>query len=122
METGYQRGKIQEESMLYETRKHNGSLPIVGVNTFLDENAAGAPETPNLQRSTKTEKDSQIKRLGAFKKRHAKAAPKALARLKKTATGGGNVFAVLMEAVQCCSLGEITEALFEAGGQYRRNM
>jgi methylmalonyl-CoA mutase len=122
METGYQRGKIQEESMLYETRKHDGSLPIVGVNTFLDENAAAAKETPNLQRSTKTEKDSQIRRLAAFKKRHAKAAPKALARLKETATGGGNVFAVLMDVVQCCSLGQITEALFEAGGQYRRNM
>jgi methylmalonyl-CoA mutase len=122
METGYQRGKIQEESMLYETRKHDGSLPIIGVNTFLDENAAAAKEAPHLQRSTKTEKDSQIRRLAVFKKRHAKAAPKALAHLKETATGGGNVFAVLMDTVQCCSLGQITEALFEAGGQYRRNM
>jgi len=75
-----------------------------------------------LQRSSDAQKDNQIKRLQAFKKRNAKAAPKALAKIRETATSGGNVFAVLMEAVQCCTLGQITEALFEAGGQYRRNM
>jgi len=122
METGYQRGKIQEESLLYETRKHDGSLPIVGVNTFLDPDAAPVPATPNLQRSSEAEKKSQIKNLASFHKRHAKAAPAMIKRLKEAATGGDNVFAVLMDAVQCCSLGQITEALFEAGGQYRRNM
>ena len=122
METGYQRGKIQEESMLYETRKHDGSLPIIGVNTFL---APKTPETnapPNLQRSSVAQKDNQIKRLKAFKKLNVKAAQKALAKIKETATTGGNVFAVLMDAVDYCSLGQISDALFEAGGRYRRNM
>ncbi|MBC8338780.1 MAG: methylmalonyl-CoA mutase family protein [Rhodospirillales bacterium] len=122
METGYQRGKIQEESMLYETRKHDGTLPIIGVNTFLDVDSADSPAATRLQRSSRAQKDNQIKRLEAFKKRNAKAAPKALAKIRETATSGGNVFAVLMEAVQCCTLGQITDALFEAGGQYRRNM
>jgi len=122
METGYQRGKIQEESLLYETRKHDGSLPIIGVNTFLDPETPQNLPTPELQRSSEKEKKSQIKRLRAFQKRNSKTAPVMLKRLKQAATGGENVFALLMEAVQCCSLGEITEALFEAGGQYRRNM
>ena len=122
METGYQRGKIQEESLLYETLKHDGSLPIVGVNTFLDPEAARAPPTPRLQRSTDSEKKNQIKRLRDFQKRHEKASPAMLKRLKEAAAKGDNVFVHLMDAVQCCSLGKITEALFEAGGQYRRNM
>jgi methylmalonyl-CoA mutase len=122
METGYQRGKIQEESLHYETKKHDGSLPIVGVNTYLDPAAQKALEPPRLRRATEEEKQSQIKRLRAFQKRHAKAAPAVLARLVKAATGGDNVFAHLMEAVKVCSLGQITDALFEAGGQYRRNM
>ena len=122
IETGYQRGKIQQESLLYETRKHDGSLPIVGVNTFLDPNAQPVPATPHLQRSSEAEKINQIKNLRRFHKRHAKAAPAMIKRLKEAATGGDNVFVVLMDAVQCCSLGQITEALFEAGGQYRRNM
>ena len=122
METGYQRGKIQQESLLYETRKHDGSLPIVGVNTFLGPAAQPAPATPHLQRSSEAEKINQIKNLRRFHKRHAKAAPAMIKRLKEAATGGDNVFVVLMDAVQCCSLGQITEALFEAGGQYRRNM
>jgi isobutyryl-CoA mutase len=122
METGYQRGKIQEESMLYETQKHDGTLPIIGVNTFLSPDASDTPAAPSLQRSSIGQKDSQIKRLESFKSRNAKAAPKALAKIKETATSGGNVFAVLMEAVECCTLGQITDALFEAGGQYRRNM
>ena len=122
METGYQRGKIQEESMLYETRKHDGSLPIIGVNTFLAQEASESHAAPNLQRSSKAQKNSQIKRLEGFKKRNAKAAPKALEKIRETATSGGNVFAVLMEAVDCCTLGQISDALFEAGGRYRRNM
>ena len=122
METGYQRGKIQEESLLYETLKHDGTLPIVGINTFLNPNAAKAAPTPHLQRSTDDEKNSQINRLRDFQRRNKKAAPAMLERLKEAATGGENVFAVLMETVQYCSLGKITNALFEAGGQYRRNM
>jgi len=122
METGYQRGKIQEESLLYETRKHDGSLPIIGVNTFLDPNTGKGPETPDLQRSTEAEKMGQIKKLRDFQKRHVKTEPAMVKRLKEAAMKDENVFAVLMDAVQCCSLGQITDALFEAGGQYRRNM
>ena len=122
METGYQRGKIQEESMLYETRKHDGSLPIIGVNTFLAAKTQESHAAASLQRSSKAQKDGQIKHLETFKKRNAKAAPKALAKIRETATSGGNVFAVLMEAVECCTLGQISDALFEAGGRYRRNM
>ena len=122
METGYQRGKIQDESLHYESMKHDGSLPIIGVNTFIDPQGEGERPTPELARSTEKEKKSQIKRLRAFQKRHAKESAQMLERLKKTATSDGNVFEVLMGAVRCCSLGEITQALFEAGGQYRRNV
>jgi methylmalonyl-CoA mutase len=123
METGYQRGRIQEESLLYETRKHSGALPIVGVNTFVDPHAAAAPAAPlRLARSTAAEKASQLRRLADFHARHAAAAPAALDRLRQTAMDGGNVFDVLMDAVRVCSLGQITAALFEVGGQYRRSM
>ncbi len=122
METGYQRGKIQDESLHYETLKHDGTLPLVGVNTFINPDAGKGAVTPHLARSTEKEKKSQIKRLRAFQKRHKDETPAMLARLKQAATGGENVFAVLIDAVRCCSLGQITEALFEAGGQYRRNM
>jgi methylmalonyl-CoA mutase len=122
METGYQRGKIQEESLHYETLKHDGRLPIVGVNTFVNPDPEAAIVTPKLARSTEEEKQSQIRRLREFQRRHADRAPAVLAKLKKAATSGENVFAVLMEAVRCCSLGQITDALFEAGGQYRRSM
>ncbi|MBI2586560.1 MAG: methylmalonyl-CoA mutase, partial [Rhodospirillales bacterium] len=122
METGYQRGKIQEESLYYETRKHDGSLPIVGVNTFLDPEGERAPAPPRLRRATDEEKKSQIKRLRDFQQRHRQAQPAMLKRLIEASTQGGNVFAQLMEAVKVCSLGQITDALFEAGGQYRRNM
>jgi isobutyryl-CoA mutase len=122
METGYQRGKIQDESLYYESKKHDGSLPIVGVNTFIDEEARDAPPTPELARSTEAEKQSQIARVRAFQKRHAAACEPMLERLKQTAAEGGNMFAVLMDAVRCCSLGQITHALFEAGGEYRRNV
>jgi methylmalonyl-CoA mutase len=123
METGYQRGRIQDESMLYEQRKHDGSLPIIGVNTFLgapsDNEPAGSME---LARATEAEKQSQLDRLADFKTRHAAAAPAALNRLKNAVSTGGNVFDALMDAVQHCTLGEITEAFFEVGGQYRRNI
>jgi methylmalonyl-CoA mutase len=122
METGYQRGKIQEESLYYEQRKHDGSYPIVGVNTFIDPHGGGIPEKVELARSTEEEKQSQLKRLADFQRRHAAAAGPMLARLKRTAIDNGNVFAVLMDAVRCCSLGQITQALFEVGGQYRRSM
>jgi methylmalonyl-CoA mutase len=122
METGYQRGKIQEESMLYEHKKHDGSLPIIGVNTFRNPKGAGAPATIELARSTDDEKQSQLTRLEAFHGRHAAAAPAALAALQQAAIDNDNVFARLMDAVRVCSLGQITTALFEVGGQYRRNM
>jgi isobutyryl-CoA mutase len=122
METGYQRGKIQDESMLYEHRKHDGSLPIVGVNTFLAPQTADVPQKVELARATEAEKQSQLDRLADFHARHAQDAPAALARLQQTAMGGGNVFAALMDAVRVCSLGQISEAFFEVGGQYRRNV
>ena len=122
METGYQRGKIQDESLHYETKKHDGSFPIVGVNTFINPNPDQAVITPDLARSTDEEKVSQIKRLNAFKAHHADPSKMMIERLKQAATNGDNVFAVLVEAVRHCSLGEITDALFETGGQYRRNM
>ncbi len=122
METGYQRGKIQEESMFYEHKKHDGSYPIIGVNTFRNPHGDAVPETLELARSTDEEKQSQLKRLADFHAKHASAAPAALAKLKQTAIIGGNVFAELMEAVKVCSLGQITDALFEVGGQYRRSM
>ncbi|MGY1650733.1 fused isobutyryl-CoA mutase/GTPase IcmF [Geodermatophilus sp. SYSU D01119] len=123
METGYQRGKIQDESMLYEHRKHDGSLPIVGVNTFLDPHRDETPPKPlELARATEDEKQSQLRRLADFQARHAAEAPAALAALQEAATTGGNVFAALMDAVRVCSLGQISEAFFEVGGQYRRNV
>ena len=122
METGYQRGKIQDESLYYETRKHDGSYPIIGVNTFINPNADEAVITPDLARSTEAEKKSQIKRLKDFQKNHSSASDAMIKRLKDAATGGENIFDVLVDAVRVCSLGQITDALFEAGGQYRRNM
>ena len=121
METMYQRGKIQEESMHYEHLKHDGGLPIVGVNTFLNPNPA-PPVTPELIRSTEAEKQQQIENLKAFHARNADKAPAALARLKEVARSGGNLFEELLEAVKVCSLGQISAALYEVGGQYRRNM
>ncbi|MEM1261897.1 MAG: fused isobutyryl-CoA mutase/GTPase IcmF [Pseudomonadota bacterium] len=121
METGYQRGRIQEESLLYEHKKHDGSLPIVGVNTFLSEHPE-AVETIELARSTEAEKQSQIDRLADFQTRHAADSAAALAAVSQAAVDGRNVFAALMDAVRVCSLGQITDALFKVGGQYRRNM
>ena len=123
METGYQRGRIQDESLHYERLKHDGSLPIVGVNTFLKPESpdAGATAIP-LARSTEEEKEGQIERLRAFQARHADEVPAMLDRLRQAVIRDENVFEVLMNAVRCCSLGQITDALFEVGGQYRRNM
>ncbi len=121
METGYQRSRIQEESLLYERKKHDGSYPIIGVNTF--RNPKGdQPVESELARSTEEEKISQIKRLRAFQERNAEAAGPMLDRLKQTVINDGNIFAVLLDAVRVCSLGQITEALYEVGGQYRRSM
>jgi len=122
METGYQRGKIQEESMVYEHRKHDGSYPIVGVNTFRNPHGDALPAKLELIRSTEEEKQSQLKRLRDFQARHAKEAPAMLERLRQAVVKDENVFAVLMDAVRVCSLGQITHALFEVGGQYRRSM
>ena len=122
METGYQRGRIQDESMLYERRKHDGSYPIVGVNTYRNPAGAEVPHAVELARSTEEEKQSQLARLGAFHDRNRAHCGPALERLKQVAAANGNVFAELMEAVRVCSLGQITQALFEVGGQYRRSM
>jgi len=122
METGYQRGKIQEESLYYETRKHDGSLPIVGVNTFRNPKASHEQATVELARSTEEEKQSQLRRLREFQQRNRRQSGELLAKLKQAAIANDNLFAVLVEAVRCCSLGQITTALFEVGGQYRRNM
>ncbi|HEV8255936.1 MAG TPA: methylmalonyl-CoA mutase family protein [Casimicrobiaceae bacterium] len=123
METGYQRGKIQEESLYYEHKKHDGSYPIIGVNTFRNPQADTAPpQKIELARSSEEEKQSQLKRLSEFHARNAKDAPKALERLKRAVIENGNVFAELMKTVRVCSLGQITKALFEVGGEYRRSM
>jgi len=122
METGYQRGKIQDESMHYEMLKHTGELPIIGVNTFRNPHGDTTPETLELARSTEQEKQSQLQRLADFHARNAEAAPAMLGRLQQAVIENQNVFDVLMDAVRVCSLGQITNALFEVGGQYRRNM
>jgi isobutyryl-CoA mutase len=122
METGYQRGKIQEESMHYEMQKHTGEYPIVGVNTFRNPHGDAVPEQIELARSTDEEKQSQLSRLQDFQGRHQREAPAMLLRLQQAVIENKNVFEVLMDAVRVCSLGQITSALFEVGGQYRRSM
>jgi isobutyryl-CoA mutase len=122
METGYQRSKIQEESMHYEMLKHTGELPIIGVNTFRNPHGDPVPEHIELARSTEEEKESQLKRLQEFHTRHAAQSGPMLARLRQAVMDNTNVFEVLMDAVRVCSLGQITSALFEVGGQYRRSM
>src|SRR3984893_14710296 len=122
METAYQRGRIQDESMLYERRKHDGSYPIVGVNTFLSAHPHEAPPPIALARSTQAEKQTQLARLREFQARHRDEAGAALQRLQRAVIDDQYVFAVLMDAFGVCSLGKITHALFEVGGQYRRNM
>jgi isobutyryl-CoA mutase len=122
METGYQRGKIQEESLHYEHKKHDGSYPIIGVNMFRNPHAEPGGGKVELARSTEEEKRGQLKRLADFQSRHASDAPAQLKRLQQAVIEDANVFEVLMDAVRACSLGQITEALYEVGGKYRRNM
>ncbi|WP_037355331.1 fused isobutyryl-CoA mutase/GTPase IcmF [Amycolatopsis orientalis] len=122
METGYQRGRIQDESLLYERKKHDGSLPIVGVNTFRNPKAGEDDVEVELARATEDEKQSQLRRLAQFQQGHREEAQQALKALREAATRGGNLFDVLMDAARVCSLGQITEAFFEVGGQYRRNV
>ena len=121
METGYQRGKIQDESLYYEHKKHDGSYPIIGVNTFLnpaEEEASGTM----LSRSTEEEKQSQLRRLGEFEDRNREEADKALEHIRNAVINNENVFSELMDAVLYCSLGQLTDAFFATGGQYRRSM
>ncbi|MEO6605535.1 MAG: methylmalonyl-CoA mutase family protein, partial [Aeromicrobium sp.] len=123
METGYQRGRIQDESMLYEHKKHDGSLPIIGVNTFRKPEVEGAePATVELARATEDEKSSQLNRVQEFHTDHSVEAAEALDRLKHASINNENVFAALMDAARVCSLQQVTEAFFEVGGQYRRNV
>ena len=125
MELQYQRSKIQEESLYYEHKKHDGSLPIVGINTFVDPLTSGEgwePPSIELRRATPAEKDAQIASVRAFQDRHAAEAPAALRRLQDVAVSGGNVFAELLSTVRVASLGQITKALYAVGGEYRRNL
>jgi methylmalonyl-CoA mutase len=122
METGYQRGRIQDDSMTYEHAKHSGALPIVGVNTFLSGSNTEQVGDLTLARATEAEKESQITRLAAFQAAHRHECSAALERLQQVALEGGNLFATLMETVRCASLGQITQALFEVGGVYRRSV
>ena len=122
METGFQRGQIQEQSMHYEHKKHDGSYPIIGVNTFRNPQDTGEPQKIELIRSTEEEKQSQLKRLHDFHERNKATAPAMLQKLQQAVIDNKNVFEVLMEAARVCSLGQITNALFEVGGQYRRSM
>jgi methylmalonyl-CoA mutase len=122
MERMYQRNKIQEESLWYESLKHSGELPIVGVNTFLNKSGSATVVPHEIIRSTSPEKDRQIENLQYFCKRNSAKRESSLQTLKKIALENGNLFEGLMETVKYCSLGQITRALYEVGGQYRRNM
>jgi methylmalonyl-CoA mutase len=121
MEAMYQRGKIQEESLHYERMKHTGEYPLVGVNTFINEDAEEPPE-PELTRATAEEKDARLAHLEDFHKRQSARAQEALHRLQAVARDGGNIFEELLTTVRSCSLGQISNALYEVGGQYRRSM
>jgi methylmalonyl-CoA mutase len=122
MERMYQRNKIQEESLFYEHQKHTGELPIVGVNTFLNKKGSPTIVPGEVIRSTTEEKEQQINNLHAFWKRNEQRCDDELKKLKQVAVSNGNIFAQLMETSKYCSLGQITHALYEVGGQYRRNM
>jgi isobutyryl-CoA mutase len=124
METQYQRGKIQDESMHYEMKKHSGELPIIGVNTYLNPNPPSEEDVDNMElaRATTEEKETQIRNLESFRGKNKDQSEEALKRLKEAAVSGGNIFAELMETVKYASLGQITRALYEVGGQFRRNM
>ena len=122
MERMYQRNKIQEESLYYETLKHTGEYPLVGVNTFLSKQGSPTILPQEVIRSTTDEKEFQIKTLEAFQARHSGESAAMLKRLQQVAVNNGNLFEELMETVKYCSLGQITNALYSVGGQYRRNM
>jgi methylmalonyl-CoA mutase len=122
MERMYQRNKIQEESMHYEMQKHTGELPIIGVNTFLNKNGSPTITPTEVIRSTTEEKEQQVQNLKAFWKRNESRSAEKLHQLKFVAVNNGNLFEELMETVKYCSLGQITHALYEVGGQYRRSM
>ncbi len=122
MESMYQRSKIQEESLLYETKKDSGELPIIGVNTYLNEAGDEGFQEIELSRCSDDEKKEQIDRLNQFKDKHKSKAEESLAKLREVALGGGNIFEELLHTVNYCSLGQITEVLYEIGGRYRRNM
>jgi len=122
MERMYQRNKIQEESLFYEHQKHTGELPLIGVNTFLNSKGSPTIIPSEVIRSTTEEKEQQINTVEAFKKRNENIAQAKLKQLQQVAINNGNLFAELMETVKYCSLGQITNALYEVGGQYRRNM
>ena len=122
MERMYQRNKIQEESLYYEHQKHTGELPLIGVNTFLSKKGSPTVIPGEVIRSTTEEKEQQIQNLQAFWKRNEAKSAEMIQRLKKAAVNNGNLFEELMETVKYCSLGQITHALYEVGGQYRRNM
>ena len=122
METGYQRGKIQEESIYYETLKHTGQFPIIGVNAFMGKGNDNVGDCIELARATEDEKESQLNRLRAFQHQNQDKTEEALKKLQHVALTGGNIFTELMQTVRICSLGQITKALFDVGGQYRRNM
>jgi methylmalonyl-CoA mutase len=123
MESMYQRGKIQQESMVYEEKKHSGERPIIGVNTFQREDGQTEEDLDvDLMRSSDDEKQHQLRSLRAFQERYPERADAAIEKLREAARTGGNTFDVLMEAVKYCSLGTITNVLFEEGGEYRRNM
>jgi methylmalonyl-CoA mutase len=125
MESHYQRGKIQDESLVYEHRKHTGEYPIIGVNTYLNPQTMHEeyerPPIP-LSRATHEEKMAQIENLRSFQKRHEREAREALASLTRVASAGGNVFAEIMKTARVASLGQISRQLYDIGGRYRRNM
>ena len=124
MERQYQRGKIQEESLYYESKKHSGELPTIGVNTYLNPNPPSEEDIDSMElaRASTEEKEHQIKELHKFQDKNKQYVDDALNRLKQVASSGGNIFAELMETVKVASLGQITNALYQVGGQYRRNM
>jgi methylmalonyl-CoA mutase len=122
MERMYQRNKIQEESLYYEHQKHTGELPIIGVNTFLNKKGSPTIIPGEVIRSNEEEKEQQINHLRAFHARNTAVSAAMLQRLQQVAIENGNLFAELMETVKYCSLGQITHALYQVGGQYRRNM
>ena len=122
METMYQRSKFQEESLHYESLKHSGEFPIVGVNTYLNSKGSPTIIPKEVIRSTKTEKENQISTVNSLKKNHSKMSKFQLNNLKKSVVQNENIFSSLMEISKCCSLGQISDALFQVGGRYRRNM